>query len=32
MNDVFGVGEGNQKKADGVADAINRMLQNLAAR
>jgi hypothetical protein len=29
MNDVFGVGEGNQKKADGVADAINRMLQNL---
>jgi hypothetical protein len=29
MADVFGGGEGNQKKADGVADAINRMLQNL---
>jgi hypothetical protein len=29
MADVFGAGEGNQKKADGVADAINRMLQNL---
>jgi len=29
MADTFGAGEGNQKKADGVADAINRMLQNL---
>ena len=29
MADTFGGGEGNQKKADGVADAINRMLQNL---
>jgi len=29
MGDAFGAGEGNQKKADGVADAINRMLQNL---
>lgn len=29
MADVFGGGEGNQKKADGAADAINRMLQNL---
>jgi hypothetical protein len=29
MADVFGAGEGNQRKADGVADAINRMLQNL---
>ena len=29
MADTFGVGEGNQKKADGVADAINRILQNL---
>src|SRR5260221_9378773 len=29
MTDVFGAGEGNQKKADGVADAINRLLQNL---
>jgi hypothetical protein len=29
MGDVFGAGEGNQKKADGVADAINRMVQNL---
>lgn len=29
MADVFGGGEVNQKKADGVADAINRMLQNL---
>ena len=29
MADLFGVGEGNQKKAEGVADAINRMLQNL---
>jgi len=29
MGDVFGAGEVNQKKADGVADAINRLLQNL---
>jgi uncharacterized protein YegL len=29
MADVFGGSEGNQKKADGVADAINKMLQNL---
>lgn len=29
MADVFGGGEVNQKKADGVADAVNRMLQNL---
>lgn len=29
MADTFGAGEGNQKKADGVADAINRLLQNL---
>ncbi len=29
MGDVFGAGEGTQKKADGVADAINRLLQNL---
>jgi hypothetical protein len=29
MADAFGVAEANQKKADGVADAINRMLQNL---
>ena len=29
MADPFGVGEANQRKADGVADAINRMLQNL---
>lgn len=29
MADVFGAGEGNQKKADGVADVINRILQNL---
>lgn len=29
MADAFGAGEGNQKKADGVADAINRLLQNL---
>jgi len=29
MGDVFGAGEGNQKKADGVAGAINRLLQNL---
>jgi hypothetical protein len=29
MSDPFGAGEENQKKADGVADAINRLLQNL---
>ena len=29
MGDVFGAGEGNQKKADFLADAINRLLQNL---
>src|SRR5947209_14733564 len=29
MDDAFGAGESNRKKADGVADAINRLLQNL---
>ena len=29
MDDPFGSGESNKKKADGVADAINRWLQNL---
>lgn len=29
MSDPFGGGEGEKKKADGVADAINRLLQNL---
>ncbi|MBV9280881.1 MAG: VWA domain-containing protein, partial [Chloroflexi bacterium] len=29
MDDPFGAGEGTKKKADGVADAINRLLQNL---
>ncbi len=29
MSDPFGAGDGNQKKADGVSDGINRMLQNL---
>src|SRR5947209_6455360 len=29
MDDAFGAGEATQKKADGVADAINRLLQNL---
>jgi hypothetical protein len=29
MDDAFGAGENNRKKADGVADAINRLLQNL---
>jgi len=29
MADPFGVGESNRRKADGVADAINRLLQNL---
>ena len=29
MDDPFGAGESSRKKADGVADAINRLLQNL---
>jgi hypothetical protein len=29
MDDPFGAGDSNRKKADGVADAINRLLQNL---
>jgi hypothetical protein len=29
MDDPFGTGESGRKKADGVADAINRLLQNL---
>jgi hypothetical protein len=29
MDDPFGAGEPNRKKADGVADAINRLIQNL---
>jgi hypothetical protein len=29
MADAFGAGEGSQRKADGVANAINRLLQNL---
>jgi hypothetical protein len=29
MSDPFGGGEGGKRKADGVADAINRLLQNL---
>ena len=29
MADAFGTGEGNQKKADALADIINRLLQNL---
>jgi hypothetical protein len=29
MDDSFGAGESNRKKADGVADAINRLIQNL---
>ena len=29
MDDPFGAGEGQRKKADGLADAINRLLQNL---
>jgi hypothetical protein len=29
MDDAFGAGESGRKKADGVADAINRLLQNL---
>jgi hypothetical protein len=30
MQDPFGAGESSKRKADGVADAINRLLQNLA--
>lgn len=29
MDDPFGTGESNRRKADGVADAVNRLLQNL---
>lgn len=29
MDDPFGAGESTRKKADGVADAVNRLLQNL---
>jgi hypothetical protein len=29
MDDPFGAGDGQRKKADGVADAVNRLLQNL---
>jgi hypothetical protein len=29
MDDAFGSGESKRKKADGVADAVNRLLQNL---
>jgi hypothetical protein len=29
MDDPFGGGEADRKKAEGVADAINRLLQNL---
>src|SRR5260370_464977 len=29
MGDPFGSGEGNQRKADALADVINRLLQNL---
>jgi hypothetical protein len=32
MSDAFGGGESNRKKADEVADAINRLLQNLVIR
>ncbi len=32
MDDPWGVGEGTEKKAAGVADAINRLLQNLVIR
>ena len=32
MSDPFGVSEGNRRKADGVADVINRLLQNLVIR
>jgi hypothetical protein len=32
MSDPWGVGEGTRKKSEGVADAINRLLQNLVIR
>ena len=32
MNDSWGAGEGTKKKAQGVADAINHLLQNLVIR
>jgi len=32
MSEAFGAGAGNQSKADGVADAINRLLQNLVTK
>ena len=32
MSDPWGVGEGTSKKSEGVADAINRLLQNLVIR
>src|SRR5437879_5903340 len=32
MSEPFGGGAGNKKKADGVADAINRLLQTLVLR
>lgn len=32
MGDLFGSGEGSIRKADGVADAVNRALQNLCVR
>jgi len=32
MNDSWGVGEGTKKKSQGVADAINHLLQNLVIR
>jgi hypothetical protein len=32
MNDPWGAGEGTKKKAEGVSDAINRLLQNLVIR
>ena len=30
MADVFGAGDSNRRKADAVADAVNKLLQNLA--
>jgi hypothetical protein len=32
MDDAWGAGEGTRKKSEGVADAINRLLQNLVIR
>jgi hypothetical protein len=32
MNDPWGAGEGTKRKSEGVADAINRLLQNLVIR